>query len=158
MNQSSFDRCRIDNVDLHTDLMMLYDLAELAPLPGEPQTVQHPCIEHSLRSDRRPVPGSSCAVRAFRPAQTRKCSWNPDPTHSGGDRLHNWPCITFSTLSTAARGLEAQECLKRLAGSYSNLRELQRDVQIQTHDRRCCCPLPLYQTGPRNGRFTMVHG
>ena len=87
-----------------------------------------------------------------------ECSWNPDPTHSGGDRLHNWPCITFSTLSTAARGLEAQECLKRLAGSYSNLRELQRDVQIQTHDRRCCCPLPLYQTGPRNGRFTMVHG
>jgi hypothetical protein len=68
MNQSSFDRCRIDNVDLHTDLMMLYNLAELAPLPGEPQTVQHPCIEHSLQSDRRPVPGSSCAVRAFRPA------------------------------------------------------------------------------------------
>ena len=68
MNQSSFDRCRIDNVDLHTDLMMLYDLAELAPLPGEPQTVQHPCIEHSLRSDRRPVPGLSCEAHAFRPA------------------------------------------------------------------------------------------
>ena len=49
MNQSSFDRCRIDNVDLYTDLIMLYDLVELAPLPGEPQTVQHPCIETIMR-------------------------------------------------------------------------------------------------------------
>ena len=40
MNESSFDRCRIDNVDLHTDLMMLYDLAELAPLHCPPICIE----------------------------------------------------------------------------------------------------------------------
>jgi hypothetical protein len=110
------------------------------------------CPETNVAFDREDGRLRSCKqIFHLEAAQTRKCSWNPDPTHSGGDRLH-------TTLSTAARGLEAQECLKRLAGSYSNFRELQRDVQIQTRDSRCCCPLPLYQTGPRNGRFTMVHG
>ncbi len=49
--------------------------------------------------------------------------------------------------------MEAQECLERLTGSHSNFREFQRLVRNQTHNSRCCCPLPPYQTGPRNGRL-----
>jgi hypothetical protein len=57
--------------------------------------------------------------------------------------INNWPCITFSTFSTAAGSLEAQECLQRLARFHSNFREFQRHVRNQTNNSRCSCPLPL---------------
>jgi hypothetical protein len=88
MNQSSFDRCRIDNVDLYTDLIMLYDLVELAPLPGEPQTVQHPCIETIMREHggKDGTTGWGVLIRIAFPAAeaTFGALWLPGQDPSGG--------------------------------------------------------------------------
>ena len=53
-------------------------------------------------------------------------------------------------------GLEAQQCLERLAGSDQS--KLQRRERTKTRTGRCCCPLSLYTARTRNASLAVVYG